>query len=251
MFNKIKKSKLYKATWISTLVFVGIGVFLGMLSLVYIMAEIGWGGLLRNKREMRIENVFDTTQADSYTIKSTTITLVDFNENETGIETKMICVVDVLDEINISYSSGEYYINKVYVDETEIEKVDNNYTISITGTHTLKFLITYETLVDIYEDYKAIKVENKIENSTLVLSDKFKIEQQDDLLKKNEIFNVYDADSTFIFTNYIMRHTVVRITQIYLVVLAVFICVIVGFIIVVSIGAKKENKRAAESAQAN
>lgn len=251
MFSKIKKSKVYKGCLIAIPVIAGILLILWFLWLGRTMLEIGWGAWMEQNNYVHIDSVFRADKADDITVQSTTITLVDYNDDETGIEAEMICSVDVLKETKLEFISWYYTIQNVYVDNEEIgiddnKTDDNKIVVSNTGAHKLKFLITYDVYPDVYEDYKAIEVVNHIENSSIILSDKFKVEQQDDL--SNKFFKVYDAESTFEFTYKSERFVIYKIAKIYSIIAFTYIGIMFVFSTVVEIEYKKEKKRAVESA---
>lgn len=250
MFSKIKKSKVYKGFLIAIPVIVGIMLVLWFLWLGRVMLEIGWGAWMEQNNYVHMDRVFRTDQPDDITVQSTAITFVDYNDDETGIVAEMICIVDVHKESKIDIYGSYCTIRNAYVDDKEInidDKTDNNeLLISDTGAHEFKFLITYDAYPDVYEDYKAIKVVNHIENSSIVLSDNFKVEQQDDL--SNNVFKVYDADSTFEFTDKLSRLVIYKIASIYSIIAFVYIGIMFVFSTVVEIEYKKEKKLVVESA---
>ena len=256
MFSRIKKSKVYKGCLIAVPVIAGIMLVLWFLWLGRVMLEIGWGAWMRQSEYVHIDRVFRAADNDDIDVQTTTITFVGYNEDEINIEAEMTCIADVRNEVRLRCRQGYFVIHNAYVDDEEINIDTNNeinldddeFVISKTGTHEFKFLITYKSYLDVYEDYKAMKVENTIKNSTLVLSDKFKVEQQDDLLKKDKEFKVYDAESTFEFTNELERLVIYKIAKIYSIIAFTYIGIMFVFSTAVEIGYKREKKRAVESA---
>ena len=255
VFSKIKKSKVYKGVLIATAVVAVISILLLMASAfsIFMIACFGmWAG--HAYEVVSIDDVFSSNQAVDIDVQSTTITLVGYSEDETGIEVEMTCTADIRNEIGLSKGDAysDYIINNAYIDDKELNVDGEDYGINSLGTHKLVFNILYKAQIDTYEDYKAVQIENNIENSSISLSDQFKVEQQEDLLKKKEIIKVYDAESTFNFTSKAERNIWGKIYPICSIVAGVSVGVIVLSVMVVYIGAAVEKKRADQNAlQAN
>lgn len=237
MYTQIKKKWWFKLLLIFLPIIIISVILLGVVAILVIALSDGFG-----QANKSINIVLTNPYSIISDVSNINITIDTYDENSKLISVIYNADVTINEDTQLKINENGYKITSVYFNNMPIINKDNYYYILSNGQGSLRIHTTYSLTLDTYKKYSGFFVTNTIEDSSLNLSNNFKIKKEKNLLLKNTRINIVTSNSSLKYYRPSERITFYRIYRVYFVFSVIYVISVTTFSIIVFVKSRKEKK---------